>query len=273
MFGVCWHAYIVYLTPVPRRTRCSISMTFHVWPNPAHFLPHVMFADTIMDEEWLIHTVEKHFQLHRMCITKIISYSVLCRSCSHGHTQLHCVDDNCWSSRNHNIWQQSQFVSLSKSCMCSLYVRGSLGDGRCAIGNSLVNWETHLRQVIGVCVYKVCLLLLLAFWWRSEGPTHWFELRIWLLWYPLGKVGNCLQACLYVCTLCSWQAAEKLFALVRCSSLTGSWSALGALGGKRNVPLCLESEMGPHASQHVSGHPLTLFTPPTSLPPPLSLSL
>ncbi|KAM7379370.1 hypothetical protein PAMP_004928 [Pampus punctatissimus] len=38
----------------------------------------------------------------------------------------------------------------------------------------------------------------------------------------------------------------------------------GALGGKGNVALCLESEMGLHASQHVSGHPF--YPRPTHLP-------
>lgn len=49
-------------------------------------------------------------------------------------------------------------------------------------------------------------------------------------------------------------ASDRFLNAVACS-------ALGALGEKGNVALCLESEMGLHASQHVSSHPSTLFTP------------
>lgn len=69
-----------------------------------------------------------------------------------------------------------------------------------------------------------------------------------------------------------WKVAEKIYSAVTERFLKAvTRSAPGALGGKWNVALCLESQMGLHASQHVSApSPSTLPpTHPTLSSPPV----
>lgn len=70
-----------------------------------------------------------------------------------------------------------------------------------------------------------------------------------------------------------WKVAEKIYSAVSERFLKAATrSASGVLGGKWNVAPCLESQMGLHASQHVSA-PSPNALPPThpTLSSPLAL--
>lgn len=82
------------------------------------------------------------------------------------------------------------------------------------------------------------------------------------------ETGACLVDTIFICMHDKWQRRFSLLRVVVSDRFLKAvaCSALGALGGKGNVALCLESEMGLHASQHVSSHRYPFCPVPLPLP-------
>lgn len=83
----------------------------------------------------------------------------------------------------------------------------------------------------------------------------------------LGTCRDCLVVPIFICVHDKRRRRFSLLCVVVSdrSLKVVARSASRALGGKGNVALCLESETGRHASQHVSSHPYP-FCPPPPLP-------
>lgn len=86
------------------------------------------------------------------------------------------------------------------------------------------------------------------------------------------REGASLVVAIFFCIHDKWCARFSLLCVAVSDKFLKAvaGSALGTLGGKGNVALCLESLMRPHASQHVSSHPDPFYPSPISpscLPP------